>query len=370
MNIDEPIALCSFFQGDMQISTFPLFWRKISCSWTSSTLEEIASFGCTLGLTEASENGDSTLNKYMITISYSSSYFWPKPCSSLFTSYVWWMNHAFFRFLPTFPACLLHGPPLPWLSGQIPAFIHGIDTAVGTAPSALAWQGLTMQRHKWQVWIGLLKNLCNPGAFFGWYYCMCEWQQEEEKRRSYTTTTTTTTNNNNNKNKNKNIWMVPRELVHAFFGVCLRSRPRISTKTMKHSGHHFVATSRLCHCFAVRSQTWTSHWWDAHERLDLNQEKKLQTFPSLWLRPCQSEPNHNYICCYIYFCWTIQHPDIPTFSFLPSLLETCFPLCQHSCWKHQCHQLQFADQTGCHAHPNLSAERRPWNLSVALFVSL
>ena len=198
-----------FLPGGYANFNFPPFWRKISCSWTSSTLEEIASFGCRLGLTEASENGDSTLNKYMITISYSSSYFWPNPCSSHFTSYVWWMNHAFFRFLPTFPACLLHGPPLPWLSGQIPAFIHGIDTAVGTAPSALAWQGLTMQRQVAGV-NRTFEEFVQPRCFF-WLILLYVWVT-----RSYY-------NYNYNNNNNKNIWMVPRELVHAFFGMFAQS---------------------------------------------------------------------------------------------------------------------------------------------------
>ena len=58
--------------------------------------------------------------------------------NSHFRSNVWWINmHS-----SKCSACLLHGPSLPWLSGQIPAFIHGIDAAVGTAPSALAWRSV------------------------------------------------------------------------------------------------------------------------------------------------------------------------------------------------------------------------------------
>ena len=90
------------------------------------------------------------------------------------------------------------------------------------------------------------------------------------------------------------------------------------------------------------------------EKLDLNQETRIKHF-----QVCDSDHvrvSQIKVAYFATYIFLLDHPASRHSNlFLPnSLLETCFPLCQHSCWKHQCHQLQFADQIGCHAHPNLS----------------
>ncbi len=79
-------------------------------------------------------------------------------------------------------------------------------------------------------------------------------------------------------------------------------------------------TSKVCdvcsYCFTVRSQI--QHHIDEIPCWEIGPQprNKNQTFPSLWLRPCQSEPNQSCIFCYIHLC--VGPSSIPTFKPFPS----------------------------------------------------